>query len=61
MYIIHALNVKRNHSNVWIVDFEASNHMIGDSRLFTTINPCCEKWTIRIADGMQSQVAEIGT
>jgi len=58
---IHALHVKRSHSNVWIVDSEASDHMTRDSRLFTTISPCREKWTVWIVDGTQSQVAGIGT
>lgn len=47
-------------NNPRIVDFGASDHMIGNATLFHTYSPSSGTFMVRIADGSLSKVAGIG-
>ena len=53
--------MKQEHYKPWIVDSDASDHMIGDKRVFNTYSPCNEALTIRFADGSLAKVEGIGS
>jgi hypothetical protein len=42
--------------DLWVIDFGASDHMIGMSHLFSSYNPCSGGDKVRIADGSLSHV-----
>ena len=48
-------------SSEWVVDFEATNHMTGNSSLFSTFQSQPSTSTITLADGSQSCVLGLGT
>ena len=48
-------------SHTWIVDSGASDHMTGESTLFSSYSPCAGNQKIKIADGSFSTVAGIGS
>jgi hypothetical protein len=48
-------------SNAWIVDSGASDHMTGESTLFSSYSPCAGNQKIKIADGSFSAVAGKGS
>ena len=43
------------------MDSGASDHMIGDARIFSTYSPCHENFYVRIADGSLSRVTGTGS
>ncbi|XP_014490627.1 uncharacterized protein LOC106753340 [Vigna radiata var. radiata] len=45
----------------WIVDSGASDHMTGNSSLFSTLNSCNSSATVTIADGSKSSIKGVGT
>ncbi|XP_073222557.1 uncharacterized protein [Cicer arietinum] len=49
------LSVTPNHT--WIIDSDATNHMIGESSLFSSYSPCAGNHKIKIADGSLSAIA----
>ena len=55
-----ALNGKMEKKSPWIIDSEASDHMTGDPNLFNQYSPCAGNFSIRIADGSLSKIADIG-
>ncbi|CAJ2635918.1 unnamed protein product [Trifolium pratense] len=48
-------------SRAWIVDSGASDHMTGDSTLFSSYSPCAGNHKIKIADGSFSAIAGKGS
>jgi hypothetical protein len=48
-------------SHAWIVDSGASDHMTGDSTLFSSYSPCAGNHKIKIADGSFSAIAGKGS
>ena len=48
-------------SHAWIVDSGASDHMTGESTLFSSYSPCAGNQKIKIADGSFSAVAGKGS
>ena len=57
----NAFIVNKQHSNPWIIDSRASDHITGDGTIFHEYNPCNEKYTVKIADGSLSKVVGIGS
>jgi len=47
-------------SRTWIVDSGATDHMTGESSLFSSYSPCAGNFKIKIADGSLSAVAGKG-
>jgi len=48
-------------SHAWIVDLGASDHMTGESTLFSSYSPCAGNQKIKVADGSFSAVAGKGS
>jgi hypothetical protein len=48
-------------SRAWIVDSGASDHMTGDSTMFSSYNPCAGNHKIKVADGSFSAIAGKGS
>jgi hypothetical protein len=53
------LSVSPNHT--WIVDSGASDHMTGESTLFSSYSPCAGNQKIKVADGSFSAIAGKGS
>ena len=49
-----------DNNSKWIVDSGASDHMIGNSTLFSTYSPCPRNYKVSIANGERVVVAGIG-
>ena len=45
----------------WIGDSGATDHMIGDARVFSTFEPCKGNYNVKIADGSLSKVVGCGS
>lgn len=56
-----ALNVRQENHTTWIVDSEASYHMIGNLMVFHKYTCCHNNSPIRIADETLSRVVRIGS
>lgn len=56
-----ALNTISQTKNPWIVDSGASDHMTGNSHIFSTYSPSAGNLKVQIADGSLSSVAGKGT
>ena len=56
----NAFALNKQHLNPWIIDFGASDHMMGDETIFHEYNPCKKKYIVWIADGSLSKVAGTG-
>ncbi|KAF7844141.1 Retrovirus-related Pol polyprotein from transposon RE1 [Senna tora] len=54
------LHVTSNPSRYWIVDSRASDHMTGDSGMFSSWYPYTQNYKVRIADGSLANVTGIG-
>ncbi|KAF7835228.1 Retrovirus-related Pol polyprotein from transposon TNT 1-94 [Senna tora] len=54
------LHVTSNPSRYWIVDSGASDHMTGDSGMFSSWYPYTQNYKVRIADGSLADVTGIG-
>jgi hypothetical protein len=48
-------------SRAWIVDSGASDHMTGDSTMFSSYSPCAGNHKIKVADGSFSAIAGKGS
>ncbi|KAK2402482.1 hypothetical protein QL285_051997 [Trifolium repens] len=48
-------------SRAWIVDSGASDHMTGDSTMFSSYSPCAGNHKIKVADGFFSAIAGKGS
>ncbi|KAK2455029.1 hypothetical protein QL285_002518 [Trifolium repens] len=48
-------------SSAWIVDTSATDHMSGDSTLFSSYNACAGKHKIKVAGGSFSAIAGKGS
>ncbi|KAF7841294.1 Retrovirus-related Pol polyprotein from transposon TNT 1-94 [Senna tora] len=53
-------HVTSNPSRYWIVDSGASDHMTGDSGMFSSWYPYTQNYKVRIADGSLADVTGIG-
>ncbi|XP_024981511.1 uncharacterized protein LOC112518146 [Cynara cardunculus var. scolymus] len=51
-----AFTILNESSQSWIVDFNASDHMIGNPQLFDDLKPCSSHLFVRIANGSCSKV-----
>ncbi|KAF7811459.1 Retrovirus-related Pol polyprotein from transposon RE1 [Senna tora] len=54
------LHITSNPSRYWIVDSGASDHMTGDSGMFSSWYPYTQNYKVRIADGSLADVTGIG-
>ena len=59
--LISALNVKQVKQWSWIVDYGASDHMMGDVSILRNYKPSNEGLIVRIVDGSLSKVVGIGS
>ena len=50
-----------NFYKPWIIESEATDHMIGSSTSFTTYVPCAGNMKVQIADGSYTPIAGKGT
>jgi hypothetical protein len=57
----HQAHSSINHSNPWIINTGATNHMTGASNLFNTYNPCSGKDKVRVADGSMAPIVGRGS
>ncbi|KAF7821700.1 Retrovirus-related Pol polyprotein from transposon TNT 1-94 [Senna tora] len=55
-----SFHVTSNPSRYWIVDSGASDHMTGDSGMFSSWYPYTQNYKVRIADGSLADVTGIG-
>ena len=55
------MSTQTEKNSPWIVDFGASDHMIGNATLFHTSSPSFGNFMVRIVDGSLSKVAGIGS
>ena len=56
-----AFNGKMEKTSPWIIDLGASDHMTGDPNLFNQYSPCTGNFSVRIADGSLSKIADTGS
>ena len=58
---IIALNTAMTADDTWIVDSGATDHMTGNRGLFKTLRLCPENLRVKVANGVVTKVAGIGS